>query len=77
MAKGAPSSPLEISWTPTALRRCLEWAAPTSIGTLAVSICFCQEALDRIVTDRFASFISTFEMATSNLLQSGALHSTS
>jgi hypothetical protein len=46
-------------------------------GTLAVSICFCQEALDRIVTDRFASFISTFEVATSKLLQSGAIYSTS
>jgi hypothetical protein len=44
-------------------------------GTLAVSIFFCQEALDRPIADRFASFISTFKIATSSLLQSGAIYS--
>jgi hypothetical protein len=45
-------------------------------GTLAVSIFFCQEVLDRLIADRFASFISTFKMATSSLLQSGAIYPT-
>lgn len=43
-------------------------------GTLAVSILFTQEALDRSVADRFASFISTFKMATSSLLQNKAIY---
>jgi hypothetical protein len=46
-------------------------------GTLAVSILFSQEALDRLVVDRFASFISSFKMATSSLLQRRAIYSAS
>jgi hypothetical protein len=46
-------------------------------GTLAVAILFTQEPLDRAVPDRFASFISTFKMATASLLQSGAIYSAS
>jgi hypothetical protein len=38
-------------------------------GTLAVAIFFCSEVLDRLIVDRFPSFISSFKMATSALLQ--------
>jgi hypothetical protein len=36
-------------------------------GTLAVMVVFCDEALERAVVDRFASFISSFKMATAAL----------
>ncbi len=36
-------------------------------GTLVVAIFFCSELLDRLVVDRFPSFISSFKMATAHL----------
>lgn len=38
-------------------------------GTLVVAILFCAEVLDRLVVDRFPSFITSFKMATSNLVR--------
>jgi hypothetical protein len=43
-------------------------------GTLCVAILFCQEKLDRLVVDRFSSFISSFKMATASLLQDGKIY---
>jgi hypothetical protein len=40
-------------------------------GTLTVAILFCSEALDRMVVDRFPSFISSFKMATAPLVRQG------
>ena len=38
-------------------------------GTLAVMVVFCDEHLERNIVDRYASFIASFKMATTNLLQ--------
>jgi hypothetical protein len=38
-------------------------------GTLAVAIIFCSELLDRLIVDRFPSFISSFKMATAGLVR--------
>jgi hypothetical protein len=43
-------------------------------GALAVAIFFTQERLERLVTDRFASFISTFKVVTTRLQQKKALY---
>jgi hypothetical protein len=40
-------------------------------GTIAVAIFFCSEELDRLVVDRFPSFISSFKMATAKILREG------
>ena len=42
-------------------------------GTLAVMIVFCNEPLERMVVDRYGSFISSFKMATASLLASGRI----
>jgi len=42
-------------------------------GTLAVMIVFCNETLERMVVDRYGSFISSFKMATASLLASGRI----
>lgn len=40
-------------------------------GTIAVAIFFCAEEIDRLVVDRFPSFISSFKMATAKLQREG------
>lgn len=42
-------------------------------GTLAVMVIFCNERLERSIVDRYASFISSFKMATAPLLKSGQI----
>ncbi len=42
-------------------------------GTLAVAIFFTTEKLERLVADRFGSFISTFKSRTTRLQQAGAV----
>lgn len=46
-------------------------------GTLVAAVLFCQENLDRLRAERFQSFISTFKMATAELLQSGHVYPSS
>ncbi|HEY0708486.1 MAG TPA: hypothetical protein VGG33_16890 [Polyangia bacterium] len=42
-------------------------------GTLVVAILFTSESLDRLVVDRFPSFISSFKMATASLVAQGQI----
>jgi hypothetical protein len=46
-------------------------------GTLVLAIVFCSEALDRLVVDRFPSFISNFKMATAQLQGQGRIYAAS
>jgi hypothetical protein len=43
-------------------------------GTLVAAVLFCQERLERLVVERYQSFISTFKMATAPLLQAGKIY---
>jgi hypothetical protein len=46
-------------------------------GTLVAAVLFCQEHLDKLRVERFQSFISTFKMATAQLLQAGKIYPSS